>query len=472
MKRIYIAFIAASLVLTISSCRKGGFFEVDDSIIDPNAVSVDAVLSNPSKKQLIQLCKGLESAMRNGYNDFIQSTGTVGREVISSRSTDNRYYTELLGTNVAQYGGPTAGANDPAGIFNGYYAAFSATRRRAELLVRTANNATTITAGEKKAVEGFARTIQAYVTLNLLNMQGKNGIRETFGDLNAPGDLLKPGKFGTYTSGLTLVKQYADDGLAALNAGTNFPFTFGSGFAGFNTVTTFKQFNRAVAARIAMYQADWAGVLTNLGGSFFNLTGGLTAGPKYVWSTAPNDFTNTLFQTPNNNGQPYVVFNEVIAAVEAGDIRFVGAAAKAQARTAPRSSGVFTSTHEMRVFASNVSPSSIIKNEELILMYGEANAELNTVASLAQAVIAINNIRTAYGLPVYVGAVTKAALIDEVYKQRRFSLFWEGHRWFDMRRRNLLAQIIPQGTIGTQTFVVFGNMSRPDAEIQWDLQNP
>lgn len=106
MKRIYIVFIAASLVLAISSCRKGGFFEVDDSIVDPNLVAVDVVLANPSKAQIIQLCKGLESGIRNGYNDFIASSGSVGREVISSRSTDNRYYTELLGTNVAQYAGP------------------------------------------------------------------------------------------------------------------------------------------------------------------------------------------------------------------------------------------------------------------------------------------------------------------------------------------------------------------------------
>ena len=45
MKRIYIALFATSLLLAIGSCRKGGFFEVDDSIIDPNAVSVDAVLA-------------------------------------------------------------------------------------------------------------------------------------------------------------------------------------------------------------------------------------------------------------------------------------------------------------------------------------------------------------------------------------------------------------------------------------------
>jgi hypothetical protein len=71
-----------------------------------------------------------------------------------------------------------------------------------------------------------------------------------------------------------------------------------------------------------------------------------------------------------------------------------------------------------------------------------------------------------------VGPLTKAALIDEVLKQRRFSLFFEGHRWFDMRRRGMLAQIQPQGSIGGQSFVVFENMSRPDAEVQWDLRNP
>lgn len=472
MKRIYLIALGATLILSAVSCRKGGFFEVDDSIIDPNSVSVDAVLANPSKKQIVDLCKGLESAMRNGYNDFISSSGTVGREIISSRSTDNRYYTELLGTNVAQYTDPTAGANDPAGIFNGYYNAFSATRRRAELLVRTANNATTITAGEKKAVEGFARTIQAFVSLNLLNMQGKNGIRETFSDLNSPGDLLRPGKFGTYATGLALVKKYAEDGLAALNAGTSFPFSFGSGFAGFSSITDFKKFNRAIAARISLFENDFPGVLTNLSSSFMNLSGPLTTGPRFVWSTAANDFTNTLFVTPNNDGQPYVVFNEVIAAVEAGDTRFTGTAAKAKARTNPRSSGVFTSTHEVTMFASNTSPSFIIKNEELILMYAEAKAEANTVTTLNEAVAALNTIRTAYGLPAYAGLVTRVDLINETYKQRRFSLFFEGHRWFDMRRRNLLSQILPQGTIGTQTFVVFQNMSRPDAEVQWDKLNP
>jgi len=51
-------------------------------------------------------------------------------------------------------------------------------------------------------------------------------------------------------------------------------------------------------------------------------------------------------------------------------------------------------------------------------------------------------------------------------------LFFEGHRWFDMRRYNKLALIQPQGTIGGNSFVVFQAMSRPDAEVQWDIANP
>jgi hypothetical protein len=180
-----------------------------------------------------------------------------------------------------------------------------------------------------------------------------------------------------------------------------------------------------------------------------------------------NDFTNTLFVTPNNDGQPYVAFNEVIAAVEAGDTHFTGTSAKAQSRTNTRVSGAFTSTHEMHVYSSNISPTTIIKNEKLILMRTKAKTKENTPASLGEAVTAINRVST-----VYAGTAAKAELINEILKQRRFSLFWVGHRWFDMRRRNLLPQITPLGAIGSQTFVVFENMSRPDAEVQWDKANP
>jgi starch-binding outer membrane protein, SusD/RagB family len=460
--------IPVLLIATVLSCKKN-VYDVDTEL-DPNAPAVSLYLSNASKPQISQLAVGLQSVLRTAFVDFGRVTGTVGREIIFSASTDNRYFTELLGTNVAQYTGTAAGANDPAGIFNTYYFAYSQTRRRAEQFIIAANNTLALTAAEKKGVEGFAKTIQAYVTLNLANMQGKNGIRETFTDLFDPGDLLKPSKFGTYATALAVCKKYADDGLAALDApGAAFAFRINSGFGSFSSVTEFRKFNRAIAARIAMYQSDWPGMLTALSQSFLDLTGNLQAGPNFIFSTAANDITNGLFHVPNSNGAPFVVFNEVIAGAEAGDKRIFGAGAKVGARASSRQSGEFSSTHEVRMFSGNTASASIIRNEELVLMYAEAKAQ---TSDFPAAKAALDLIRTTYSLPAYSGALTASALIDEILKQRRYSLFFEGHRWFDMRRYNRLAQITPQGSIGGNSFVVFEAMSRPDAEVQWDIANP
>jgi hypothetical protein len=57
---------------------------------------------------------------------------------------------------------------------------------------------------------------------------------------------------------------------------------------------------------------------------------------------------------------------------------------------------------------------------------------------LTDAVTAINKIRNGHDLPDYGGAVTQAALIDEMLEQRRYSLFFEGHRWLDLRRYDTL----------------------------------
>ncbi len=453
------------MLASILSCKKQ-YFEVETEL-DPNNPPVALYLNNANTAQINQLGIGLQSVLRTAFLDFGRVSGTVAREVIYSASTDNRYFTELLGTNVAQYGGASAGANDPSGIFNTYYGAYSQTRRRAEQFIIASNNTTAINAQQKSAIAGFAKTIQAYVTLNLANMQGKNGIRESFSDLFTPGDLLKPGKFGTYASALTLCKKYADDGLAALNAGgTAFPFDMNSGFDDFSSVSDFKKFNRAVAARIAMYQQDWPGMSTALSQSYLDLTGNLQSGPNFLFSTTANDITNGLFHVPNSDGAPYVIFNEVIADAEPGDARVT---AKMTARTSPRNSGVFVSTHEVTMFASNTSSASVIRNEELVLMQAEVSAQ---TGAFPAAKAALDLIRISNGLLPYTGPLNTTALIDEVLKQRRYSLFFEGHRWFDMRRYNKLALITPQGSIGGNSFVVFQAMSRPDAEVQWDIANP
>ncbi|QJW90236.1 RagB/SusD family nutrient uptake outer membrane protein [Spirosoma taeanense] len=449
--------LLAALSGGLMSC---GFFKTDQ-VIDPNNIAVVTFINNPTRDQINLMAVGLQAAPRNGYLDMIRITASVGREGIYSASTDNRYFTEILGTTAAAYGG----ANDPNGIFNTYYTSFSSTRRQAEFFSMAAQSSSALTEAEKAGAKGFARTIQGYAMLNLLNMQFNNGIRSGYTDLNSPGDLLRPLKFTNYASGLDLVIATLNEGAASLDAaGPTFSFAsaFTSGWAGFTTPTDVKKVNRAFAARAFMYKQDWASMLTALNQSFLNLSGSLSVGPKFNFANAQNDIANTLFQNPDANGAPYVLFDEVVTSAEPGDTRI---AAKTRRRTSPRSSGGIVSNYELQLYPTNASPISIIRNEELVLMYAEAKAQ---TGDLAEAIRAINIIRSSAGLSAYSGASTKDALISEILKQRRYSLLFEGHRWFDARRYNRL------GTLPNSTapYKVFENLVRPNAETQWELANP
>ena len=96
------------------------------------------------------------------------------------------------------------------------------------------------------------------------------------------------------------------------------------------------------------------------------------------------------------------------------------------------------------VFSTAASYIPMTRNEELILLRAEANLGLgNTSAAIGD----INFIRvSAGGLPPisdpYVPAVGQApTLLDELLYEKRYSLFWEGHRWIDLRRYGKLGTL-------------------------------
>jgi hypothetical protein len=105
-----------------------------------------------------------------------------------------------------------------------------------------------------------------------------------------------------------------------------------------------------------------------------------------------------------------------------------------------------SSRFQVITYKSDTDPVPIFRNEELILIYAEANIGTNN----AETVKAINVVRNAAGLENYAGdPMDNGALLDEVVKQRRYSLFGEGHRWIDLRRLGKLDDIIVerQGSI-------------------------
>jgi hypothetical protein len=254
--------------------------------------------------------------------------------------------------------------------------------------------------------------------------------------------------------------------MADLNiAGTTFPFTLTAGFNGYNTIDGLKRVNRAIAARVAVYRKDWQAALNALGQSFMNLTGPLSAGPAHTFGAPPDSFNPLFYVLDANINTIIVVHPSVLADATPGDTRV---SSKFHQRSVPvtvtTDATPLVGTHQDKRWATNTAPIPFIKNEELILIKAEAHAQLNQTAD---AVAAINIIRTAAGIGNYTGSTSQTALIDEILYQRRYSLWAEpwGHRWIDARRYEKLSTIPTSFDKGT----IFRQFPRTQAEINWDL---
>ncbi|RBL92001.1 RagB/SusD family nutrient uptake outer membrane protein [Chitinophaga flava] len=449
IKNKLIPAVAGLILIVAASCNK--IIDTPD-VTNPNGAELSTVLTNASRTQLQQLATGTFSAMRTGYNtnpgngtssyeSYCKVTGTLGREVYVINSSETRWVNELAGLN---------GALDPGAFYNGYYFSFSNARQTAAIFQLSALNTNAINSQEKSGILGFTNTVIAFEMLHILNMQGKNGIRV---DMR---DYLNPGPFVPYDSGLAVIRGLLDTASAQLQAaGSAFMFTCPPGFSGFDQPSTFLQFNRAIAARVALYQRDWQKALSALNASYFDINGALSTGPVFNWGVAP-DLLNPLYQ-PLGNAISVVANNAFVAEAEPGDARLNKVVQRSSALNLVGISG----NYDVNLYSTNLTPVSIIRNEELILIYAECMIQLGQNSNAVQA---LNIIRTKAGhLGNYAGQQTKDALIDELLKQRRYSLFYEGHRWIDMRRYGRLTQL----PIDQPGQTIFDAMPRPLAELNW-----
>jgi starch-binding outer membrane protein, SusD/RagB family len=466
-----LAVASIALLLGTSSC---GFFEVDE-VIDPNNPSLDTVLSNATRPQLDALAVGVEASYRlqhTGNAPYNWVIGTLGREITVLASNESRWYQELQGTRAG-------GTLDDAAYYNAYYTPLSQMRRAAQVYRESANNSPVLTTEQKSGVAGFTHTYEALAKLLLLNMQGDNGIRIAVDDYQNPGPFVQPAE------ALTDIKRLLDLGSTELgSAGAAFGFTLSSGYAGFNTPATFRQFNRALAARVALYQKDYPAAQTALSQSFYSPSASLTLGPKITFNPAnAGDQGNSYFQVNNTSAAQAVTVPEnfiqeadtIIIRKKSGTLDSVVVDARVRSKTGlratPRSTGGITAPYEVRRFATNTTPLDIIRNEELILIAAEVKANSG---NLAGALADVNVIRRQAGelraLPA--GSFTTVEVaVNEILKQRRYSLFYEGHRFVDLRRLGKLNPNPAPGqtlTFATGDYKLIDRMPRPAAEKAWD----
>jgi starch-binding outer membrane protein, SusD/RagB family len=417
-----------------------------EEIKDPNFPSVGAVTSNASKAQLNALAIGQIAAARNGLATYLQVTGTIGKELFNFNGTESRWMTELNGTRPI----------DNSAFYNGATTAFGLPVRQANIILAAVDNTSSVTDQEKQAYRGLANTFKGLASLYMLNAQYTNGIRL---DVTDP---FNPSKPATYAQSLAGIAQFLDDGAAQLDAaGTAFPFDLPASYAGFNTPANFKKFNRAIALRVAIYQADWTKAAALLPQTFIDEAGSMNLGPKHSFSPSAPDIGNPLLSTAS---QIIVGVENIWDAAEPGDTRL----SKVEVVNPELSytSGVtYTTRYRAVLYTSATQQAPIIRNEELILIAAEIAAQQSNPT---EAVRLMDIVRNAAGLPDYAGATTQADLINAILKERSLSLWYEGHRWVDMRRYNKLNEI----AIPVAGMVVLERLERPNAEVNWDVANP
>ena len=430
-----------------------------ESVNDPNNPSVQQVLQNATKPEVQNVITGLEIRNREYAGGLIPLLGSFGREVWQFDSIDGRFVTEWLGIDGNA-------ENDPA--FFGSGAAYNtpyAAILQSNLLLEVIDNTDVLSDSEKSGVRGFAKTIQGYQFLIPLLTQYENGIRV---DVSDPQNL---GPFENFDDALASIRGILDEGYQDLqNAGNSFFFTLSDGLSDFSNPASMAQLNRAIAARAAIYAEDWQGALDALSDAepFFELAEGESVLNKGAFLSygEPPDIFNPLF-TPRNASPDniMVVHPSIIADTLAGDLRidrkFFLRNSALNNPNVPQEANYQDNRYE-----GVSSPIAMIRNEELILIYAEANTQLGSPAQLTQAENAINIVRNTWELPNYGGGLNQQELIDEILLQRRYSLWAEfGHRWIDMRRYDRLDEIDQNDKL---TGTIFQQLARPQSEINFE----
>lgn len=411
------------------------------NITNPNQPGIERAGTDPQALQL--QATGLLVDLRSGRGGFISSTGLFGRELFNYTPQEPRNVTNFLigvaGQNMLDRNGFAAAPN-----WNTQYN----TLRDVFNFKATVAALTTLTPEQKKAAVGFAQTIEAFELLNVI------ATRDTIGavvQVNANPQELAP--FVPRDSVYKYILGTLDEANATLTtASAAFPFNLTAGFAGFNNTTTFRQFNRAIAARAAAYYATagggvaaWQRSLAASAASFINTAAttraALDVGPFHPYGAAP-DVNNPQNAATSANlyAHPSILTDVPKKADGTNDNRYIAKIGPKADRAAPGGFGI-NSNLGFIVYPTISSPIPIIRNEELLLLRAEA---LLGTGDKAGAIAIINQIRVSSGglaPSTLTPASSDADIITELLVQKRYSLLLEGHRWIDMRRYGRLNQL-------------------------------
>jgi len=404
---------------------------------DPNNPS--PIGQNPSKTEVQAAVLGIIQAARNDASGWNLTTGILGREAYRFDGSEPRYISELLQS-------PWDAGGFGAGHWLNEYQAI----RSANQLLDVIGGASALSVEERQATRGFTETMKAHQFMMILMGHSEDSIPY---DVDRPYSD-PPAPFLTNNAVWDSVAARLDSAAADLAAGgTAFPFSLPAGFSGFDTPATFLEFNRALKGAVDVYRGSiycgnpcYTAALTEIGASFINSGAGadMFLGVYFNYSTNPGDFSNPLHQNPQtgeNIVHPSVGDSVGVKAPADTDLRFL---AKTVPLAATRTGGNPTRSSNLGWvrYPSTDTPIPIVRNEELILLRAEAE---NALANATAAANDVNYIRmNSGGLDsiANLSAQSSSAILGAILNERKYSLLYEGHRWFDMRRTGRINQLV------------------------------
>lgn len=434
--------LALSFLIIASSCS-------DLLDVQPRQ-SIDAATALTTEDAL--------SAALNGVYDRLQSTNLYGRDLIAipEALADNGRATNKSGRLNPEY-------NNQANahlVFVWQFAYLAI--NQINLILEAIPKVTTLSAATKNSFEGQASMLRGLLYFELARCYGYEplvAVKES-----------DKGSVPIMKTGVLDLSQVERLPRASINEVYDFIYAdLTNAVTKLSSVTLSVNYANKGAAnalfsRVALYRGDYANAIKYANDALASGIGSFQTKDNYVpaWRVAnhPEAMFQVVYQTNENIGVntslqtsyttlvtlgntvstggfgDLVPTANLLAAFETGDVR----RNLYERGTAGRGAAEIECTKFFgRSGALNLDNIPVIRISELYLNRAEA---LALTGKEADALIDVNRIRTRAGLDAKTG-LTGKALIDEIAAQRRIELAFEGHRFFDLKRRGLDIVKIP-----------------------------
>jgi starch-binding outer membrane protein, SusD/RagB family len=436
-KRLRLGAILAA-VLAFAAC--------DLDITNTNAPTVEELTDAPTREVLARAATGIFAQTYNNVATEIQFYALYGREGYN-----------LLGNDPREVGEQIRGPQDPTGRNSGIWVGIYAAIRSINTYLAAVPEAAGLSDAERRAAAGMARTFKAWHLHRLAVRTGAYGIPV---DVDRPIDA-DPAPFVSFANAMQEAADLMDEAYDDLQAGSAaFPFTVPPGYGGFDTPATFALFNRALAAKIQVHRATFAGcapcwsdAATALGQSFVTdagLPATLATGVYYAYSASAGEPSNPITEPLSSNR--FWVHASIVtgAQLQAGGQPDQRLTDKVLDTGRSWELENLTGTHKPVLYNNPADPATAdlsasipwITNEELLLLRAEVRWN---DGDRPGAIADIDRIRqNAGGLPptTLTAAGPDADFVDELLYNRLYSLMWsQGTRWIDARRYDRLDQL-------------------------------